>query len=369
MKRYKAVPAALLAAVVFAASAFPAAFAAGEARQPTVSPWAQEEVARASALGIIPDAAIENYTLPITRRQYVGVAMAFVALQQRCDPESLGGMVEMYLSEKTDDGYFVKDAFNDSDTGASLAYYLGLVQGRGNGVFDPQGKITRQEAAVILTRAYELCGGVLAGKTAKTGFTDEKEIADWAKASASALVSWTVMEDAQDGSFSPLGNVTVEQCVVSFLRLYEKGAVSRKNGNVVPVFTYEEALEYVAKKSNSAYEKLRLEGPEATFVRVDLSGMMRAVSSFWLVYPGGGVRSVEPGVLNTSYGFTPRQELENLHFSQDGKTLYYTVTLTEDVAAYHINPDGELLYAKGIYRVAVDVETGESQVQRDPLPK
>ena len=38
------------------------------------------------------------------------------------------------------------------------AYSYGLINGRGNGIFDPDGTITRQEAAAMVARAAKLCG-------------------------------------------------------------------------------------------------------------------------------------------------------------------------------------------------------------------
>ena len=54
--------------------------------------------------------------------------------------------------------------FTDVPAGSWYASYVGaacsygIVIGRGNGIFDPQGTITRQEAAVMTARAAKLCG-------------------------------------------------------------------------------------------------------------------------------------------------------------------------------------------------------------------
>ncbi len=80
--------------------------------------------------------------------------MAYVAVQQHCDSSGLKGMAARFLAEAEPDGYSIKEVFADGERDDSLAYYLGLVEGRGDGSFDPDGLITRQEAAVMLTRAY-----------------------------------------------------------------------------------------------------------------------------------------------------------------------------------------------------------------------
>jgi hypothetical protein len=337
------------------------------ATSPLVSDWAQEDVQKAKELGLVPTlynytqykaVPLADYSVPITREQYVKVAMAFVALQQHCDISGLESLVEFYLAEKTEDGYFMKDAFTDgADRESSLAFYLGMINGRGDNTFDPNGQITRQEAAVVLTRAYKVCGGALPQESEKaSSFTDEEKIADWAKESASALASWNVMDGMEDGSFLPDGNFTVEQCIVTFLRLYENAPVSRKNNNVTPLFTYEQALACESKESRSSFRHtvLRIEGTDATFLRDDYSGVMQGASGLYFVYRDGGVRGVDSVVWDSTWGFTPDQKLGNPRFSEDGKTFYFTITLGEDTVSYYPDPNGKLLYAKGIYHITVE---------------
>jgi hypothetical protein len=331
--------------------------------QPIVSTWAQNEVNQAYQLGLIPDTWTNaDYQIPITRRQYAEVAMEYVALQQNCDSNSLKGMVSLYLAQKEEYGN-MKDAFSDGDTVDSLAYYLGLIDGRGDGTFDPDGLITRQEAAVILTRAYQTCGGALLDGTASSSscaFADTDQIASWARDSVSALASWSVIKGMEDGTFSPNENDTIEQCLITFFRLYQDAPVSRNNNNITPLFTYDQGINYVVARSQSTYKTIELDSPIATFVRVDLGGMMRAVSSLYLVYHNCGVRLIEPGVWDTPYGFTPSQELDDLSFSDDGKTLCFSITLEKDTPSYE---QGSILYQKGTYNIAVDIITGKTQVQ------
>lgn len=222
----------------------------------------------------------------------------------------------------------------------------------------------------MLTRAYGVLGGTLPEEDAEAGFTDGEKIADWAKESASVLASWNVMNGLEDGSSSPDGNYTVEQCIVTFLRLYENAPVSRKNGNVTPLFTYEQGIEYILHNKDFVAEGFRIEGPVATFIRANEQGsVMLAQSSSYFVYRDGGVIGIEPGVWDESYGFSISKKLIDPHFSEDGKTFYYTVTLKENNISYLEDSDGELLYKKGIYHITVDVDTGKAQVQREDLPQ
>lgn len=69
----------------------------------------------------------------------------------------------------------------------SVCHY-GIASGKGGGRFDPSGTITRQEAAVMVTRAAALCGmdtdlTNAEIRRALSGFSDYVTAADWAQAS------------------------------------------------------------------------------------------------------------------------------------------------------------------------------------------
>lgn len=337
---------------------------------PTVSPWAQEEVKKAQELGLVYYTDLPaDYRSPITRQEFRKVAMNYVAMQVHSDRHALGSMVAFYLGEQNEHGH-LKNVFRDGSEEDMEAYLLGVVTGRGNGLFDPNGLITRQEAAVMVTRAYGVCGGTLPKKEG-TAFEDEEEIADWASASAMALASWEVMNGMAYGSFLPEGQYSVEQCLVTFLRLYENAPVSRKNGNVKPLFTYEQGIEHLEEETKSSKinqygrsETLRVEGPLATFIRMDWGGTMHCTSALCFVYRDGGIRIVDLGVCNSYMGLSPIKKLENPHFSEDGRTFFCTITLPKDV--YGLK--NIFYHEKGIYHITIDVDTCQYQLQREALP-
>ena len=55
--------------------------------------------------------------------------------------------------------------------------------------------------------------------------------------------------------------------------------------------------------------------------------------------------------------------VEDARFSEDGKTLYCTVTLAEDVLVYSDDPP-IVVHEKGTYHVTVDVLTGRGQAEK-----
>lgn len=113
--------------------------------------------------------------------------------------------------------------FTDTENSViACAYALGIVQGKGDGTFDPDGHITRQEAAVMLERT-----GRLMGLESGTGmdFTDQSAFPTWAEGGIAYVSGLTdpvsgkrVMEGTGNG-FEPLGSYTKEQTIITSLRL------------------------------------------------------------------------------------------------------------------------------------------------------
>ena len=61
------------------------------------------------------------------------------------------------------------------------AYSSGIVSGRNDGIFDPQGPISRAELVAMIIRAYEYVHGPLAGYEDVLSFKDANEIRDWSR--------------------------------------------------------------------------------------------------------------------------------------------------------------------------------------------
>lgn len=360
MKWHRTIAVLFLVAAMLTGSALAHSHPGDVAARPIVSDWARAEVTAARSLGFVDDALLPlDCRAPMTREGFAELAMSFVAMQTSSDKASLDLMVARYLAPTAATPTNVKNAFTDGNWKISLAYYLGLVQGKGDGRFDPEGLITRQEAAVMLTRAYAVYGGTLPEAWPENVFTDEADIGEWARPSADALAYWGVMNGMEDGSFSPDEHYSVEQCIVTLLRLYEKAPVSQKAGNITPVFTYAQALSCLTGQSGGeARETLRIESEGATFLRLDLGGMLRATSGFYLVSQNGGLRQVDLGVCNEAWGFTPAGELENPRFSKDGKSFLCSVTLEEDVVWNPDGPEARVLHEKGMYHITIDLASG-----------
>jgi beta-galactosidase len=102
-------------------------------------------------------------------------------------------------------------AFSDVPPAAWFAPYVstavqaGIVDGTSPTTFSPNGTLSRQELAVLLARALKL------GGTTTLSFTDAAQIASWATAGVEAAVAGGYMSGFADGTFQPLAAATRAQ--------------------------------------------------------------------------------------------------------------------------------------------------------------
>lgn len=214
--RWKPWCSAMLAAV-FAASLAPSAQALTG-----VSGWAQAEVDQAEAVGLVPDsfeglAARED----VSRAEFCGVAL-------RLFEQSTGRMAELATDSP----------FTDTDDPMVVsASALGLVSGRGDGTFDPDATITRQELCVMLGNVMRECD-TQPGDTESdplAAYPDESEVADWARDDMAAMVGTGVMsgvvQDNGDVTLSPRTTATREQSLMMSVRFLETYGPTEGPGN------------------------------------------------------------------------------------------------------------------------------------------
>ena len=363
----------LFLAILMVLALLPAGALAAER---TVSPWAAEEIARAESYGLLDvgdlradyaqwSEAETDWTQPVTRAMFLRFALSYAAVMNHSDRICFQTAVNALISQRTEDGYFLVYPFTDDRSEESAAACaLGITEGRGGGVFDPNARITRQEAATMLCRAYMACGGEADPALEAEPFTDEDAIAPWASEAVHILRSRDVLRGMGDGTFDPTGDFTIQQCAVCFLRLSEQMPVSFLKGNVKPVFTLEELISTL---DTDLCHILRWDGPEAVFLRRDLSGVMHGFTAYYLAYPDGGLRRLEAAVPVRSNA----PKFDSAGFSEDGLTFTYTLTLEEDSYDYFVSEGAEeptvnLLSAAGFYTVAVDVRSGAQSVDFVP---
>lgn len=154
----------------------------------------------------------------ITRGEF---AELVVILLLKTENKTLKELEEFSLKEDKQ-----KITFTDTkdDIYISIAARLGIVKGYGDGTYKPDEKITREEAAVLLSNLVNyVTKGNLVVNMMYIVFDDEKDIATWAKSSVQLVskvgVGGKVMNGVGDKKFDPKGTYTVEQAIFTMQRI------------------------------------------------------------------------------------------------------------------------------------------------------
>jgi len=107
-----------------------------------------------------------------------------------------------------------ENPFTDTDYDYVLkANKLGIAGGRGEGRFDPEGLITRQEMACMYERLLEVLGIDPVVTAEYVGFTDEQEISEYAKASVQLMYKLDIIRGEGENMIAPLKYSTREQAI------------------------------------------------------------------------------------------------------------------------------------------------------------
>ena len=167
----------------------------------TASTWAQEGIAQAFNLGLIPQSLQNSYTANATRAEFSAFA---VALYETATGREITGRMQ----------------FNDTtDVNVQKMGYLGIVTGVGDGNFAPSNGITREQAAVMIARLVDAIAQPLS-PSAPT-FADNSQISSWAMDAVGQVQAAGIMGGVGNNQFAPNGDYTREQSIITMLRVFE----------------------------------------------------------------------------------------------------------------------------------------------------
>ena len=170
------------------------------------SPWAREQVTAAIEAGIVPEQLQTDYAQSTTRAQFCGLAVAVYET-----------VTETQITGRT--------RFSDTaDENVEKAAAIGVVSGVGDGRFDPDQPLTREQAAAMLARLAQALERPLDTRTAD--FSDSGSISDWALQAVGQMQEAGIMDGVGEGRFDPQAPYTREQSIVTALRLYERMAAA-----------------------------------------------------------------------------------------------------------------------------------------------
>ena len=177
-------------------------------------PWAQSAVTRAQTLGLLNDELDGAYRRETTRLEFCRMAVLLLETIWKEDAAA-------HLSRQGIDisGYTFRDV---DSTAVSVMAALGVVSGRGGGVFDPNASITRAEAAKMLALTAAALGGsdVFDGAGKPMVFADRNSFPAWAVSPIDQLSSANIMNGVGTG-FDPNGAYTRQQTTTTLVRLYD----------------------------------------------------------------------------------------------------------------------------------------------------
>ena len=174
------------------------------------STWAHEHIQSAFEKGFIPAEMQSNYTQVTTRLEFARMAVMFIE----------------YASSQSIDEFLLSrglsrnpNAFNDtSDPYILAAFALGITTGTGANQFTPQGQLTREQAATMLQRVWNVLGLDTVPVTA-AGFSDIGNASAWAIDGINFAFTHGIMSGVGNNMFNPSGLYTREQSIVTFDRI------------------------------------------------------------------------------------------------------------------------------------------------------
>jgi len=172
--------------------------------------------------GLVPPELQNSYERNISRKDFCHLVVNLLTVKMG---KSIYEILEINgkqykLSE------LIAAFYDTDDEKVYCAYKLGIVNGRGNRIFDPDGYITREEAAVMLHRTAMVLGFTEPNGTPQY-FNDSDKFSSWAINGiffASSATDRTngnrVMGGTGNGNFSPKGYYTRQQAYITMIRLY-----------------------------------------------------------------------------------------------------------------------------------------------------
>ena len=173
------------------------------------SNWAREYVQEANNLGLVPSHLNTRFTDSITRAEFTHLA---VALYESVTGRTING----------------RTTFTDTDdVNVQKMAYLGVVQGVGGGRFNPDGLLTREQAAAMLSRLIGVIEAPMRNHPAT--FADGDSISSWAVDYVGQMRLFGIMGGVGGNRFDPHGRYTREQSIVTMLRVFQMESVSNIN--------------------------------------------------------------------------------------------------------------------------------------------
>ncbi len=175
--------------------------------------WAQSSIKEAAKNNLLPYRLTNKYSSNISREEFC------ILVGQLITVTSEYANLESYVQAKN--GMYLRNNFSDcsgKDRAIDILYSLGIVNGRGDGTFDPDGTLSREEAAKMMMSAAEQF--VYINTNRELSYSDRGDISRWAYYAVQWVTDNEIMTGMEDNRFNPGAYYTVEQAVATVSRLF-----------------------------------------------------------------------------------------------------------------------------------------------------
>lgn len=160
-----------------------------------------------------------------TKNTWMKESRLFSLYKDNIDREEFSELVVILYEAISESVITVPDINPFIDTNSDWvlkANSLGIANGKGDGIFDPEAFITRQEMATMYSRLLKALSINPETTCEYVYFSDEAQISDFARASIQLMYKLDIIKGEGNGIMSPLKNSTREQAIAISHRIYEK---------------------------------------------------------------------------------------------------------------------------------------------------
>ena len=132
-----------------------------------------------------------------------------------------------FESPKAEKATSFTDVAKDSWYADAIASLEGLelIKGVGDGKFEPERKMTREEFATVMYRLDQQLGTYIKDLVDISSFKDVKEISDWAKEAMVWAVSQGILKGTDKGLLKPAGTITRAECAAIIVRFVGRDVI------------------------------------------------------------------------------------------------------------------------------------------------
>lgn len=171
------------------------------------SNWAKSDINIASNKNLIPGIIDSNYRKSITREEFSELAVNLYEVLSKKEITIQGN-----------------NPFTDTQNPqVIMANQLGIIKGKGEGLFGPDEKITREQASVVIYNTLKIAKPRYNFDNSNgAGFKDASKISSWSTQAVDYLYSIEVINGSDENLFDPKGDTSREEAIILVKRLYDK---------------------------------------------------------------------------------------------------------------------------------------------------